>query len=167
PFAEDRFRFAPFVPGHPFGIDVGGVDAVEAGADKAVEQLEGGGFVGGPSEDVAAEDDRRNFDTGVAEHSLLHGVGSRDQGALPVKVNRGAHLVNPSGSGVRRFGPLVEVEIELEQLPAVLVAGAGDFEAKLLQEFGGTFGIDRRVKDELEATVLARVARGGFDEPLD
>src|SRR5690606_39880208 len=47
-------------------------DGVEAPLDEAVEQLERGGLVGGPAEDVAAEYQRRDIQAGTAERSLVH-----------------------------------------------------------------------------------------------
>jgi hypothetical protein len=58
--------------GHPARVGIRGVNGVEAGVDKTVEQVEGGFLVGGPAEDVAAEDERRDRKAGLAEGTMLH-----------------------------------------------------------------------------------------------
>jgi hypothetical protein len=55
PAADDLLGLAAGVAGLPRGVDVGGVDEVAARCDVGVEELERGGLVGGPAEDVAAE----------------------------------------------------------------------------------------------------------------
>ena len=72
PVADDGLALAAAVAGLPSRIDVGGVDAVEAGADKGVEQRERGLLVRRPAEHVAAEDERRDLQSASAELALLH-----------------------------------------------------------------------------------------------
>jgi hypothetical protein len=45
----------------PGGIDVGGIDEIQAVIDEGVEDRERHALVGSPAEHVAAEDERRNF----------------------------------------------------------------------------------------------------------
>ena len=72
PIADDGFGFAAFVTGHPSGIDIGGVDESEAGIDEGVEDLEGGGLINGPAENIAAKCEWSDFDRGVAEFAFGH-----------------------------------------------------------------------------------------------
>jgi hypothetical protein len=60
------------IAGQPPGVDVSGVDAVEAAIYEGVENAEGGGRVDGPAEDVSAEDEGNDLDVGAAERSCLH-----------------------------------------------------------------------------------------------
>ena len=55
PFADDRFGLAAFVARRPGGIGVGGVDGGQPGLGKTVEDGEGDGFIRGPAEDIAAQ----------------------------------------------------------------------------------------------------------------
>jgi hypothetical protein len=71
PFADDRFGFAALVAGNPARIGIGGVDGVEAGADEPVEQVERGFLVGGPAEDVATQNKRRDGQVGLTETTFL------------------------------------------------------------------------------------------------
>src|SRR5262245_8905160 len=57
----------------PSGIDIGGVNEVEAGFDKAVEQGEARLLVRRPPEHIAAETERRHLDVRFAEPALFHG----------------------------------------------------------------------------------------------
>ncbi len=54
PVAENGFRLAALMTRNPGRISVGGVNKIEAGGDKGVQDFEGSWLVGGPSEDVAA-----------------------------------------------------------------------------------------------------------------
>ena len=47
--------------------------ALRPAVDEAVEQVEGGLLVGGPAEDIAAEDQRRDFEVGSSEAAFLQG----------------------------------------------------------------------------------------------
>src|SRR5207245_3865596 len=49
----------------------GGVDGIEAGLGKPVEQVEGGLLVRGPTEDVAPQDQRRDGKVGATETAFL------------------------------------------------------------------------------------------------
>ena len=60
------------IAGQPPGVDVSGVDAVEAAIYEGVENAEGGGRVDGPAEDVSAEDKGDDLNFGAAERSCLH-----------------------------------------------------------------------------------------------
>ena len=57
---------------NPGGVDVRGVDEVEAAVHEGVEDLEGGGRVCGPAEDVAAKHERNDLKAGSAEGFGLH-----------------------------------------------------------------------------------------------
>ena len=72
PFADDRFRLAAYMAGHPGGIDIRRVDEVEARIHIGVEHLEGGCLIGGPAEDIAAEAERRNHQVGAAKPAFFH-----------------------------------------------------------------------------------------------
>ncbi|CAM2149016.1 hypothetical protein PT2222_200147 [Paraburkholderia tropica] len=76
PFADDRLRLAALVARHPGGVDVGGIDEIQARVGERVENRERGGFVGGPAEHVAAEHERCDLQGGSADPALFHG-GSR------------------------------------------------------------------------------------------
>ena len=67
PFADNGFQFAADMPRRPARIAVGGVDGVEAGIDKGVEDGERGLGVDVPAEHIAAQHQRRNADVGLAE----------------------------------------------------------------------------------------------------
>jgi hypothetical protein len=67
PFADDRLGIAALVAGNPGGIDVGGIDRIEARIEEGVENPEGGLLVGGPAEDIAAENDRRDRKAGFSK----------------------------------------------------------------------------------------------------
>src|SRR3546814_7441610 len=73
PFADNGFAPAADMAVHPGGIDVRGVDCVEAGVEEAVEQVEGRLLVRRPAEHVAAEDDRGDVQAGPAECALCPG----------------------------------------------------------------------------------------------
>ena len=60
--------------GNPSGVDIGGVDEIQARVEGGVEQPEGIGFVDGPAKDVAAQHDDGNFNSGLSEFSFLHFV---------------------------------------------------------------------------------------------
>src|SRR6185295_19912773 len=72
PVADDGLGFAALMTRHPFGVDVGGIDAVKAGRDETVEQLEGGRRVRRPAQHVAAEDQRRNLKPRISQFTLVH-----------------------------------------------------------------------------------------------
>ena len=57
----------------PARIDIGGIDGIEAAIDEGVENIEAGRLVGGPPEDVAAKDKRRDLRIRMAESALFHG----------------------------------------------------------------------------------------------
>jgi len=61
PRADDRFRLAADVAGHPRGIHVGGVDQVAASGHKRVEHGEGAGLVDRPAKHVPAEAEREDL----------------------------------------------------------------------------------------------------------
>ncbi len=90
PASDQRLRLAALVPGHPARIDVRGVDGVEARVDERIEQLEAALLVGGPAEDVAAEDDGRDVQAGAAEGALLHGI------LLEVSARASRQVAGPS-----------------------------------------------------------------------
>ena len=61
------------MPRHPDGIDIRRIDKTETRRDKGVEQREGGFFVGGPAEDIAAQAERRNMKAGASQLAHFHG----------------------------------------------------------------------------------------------
>jgi hypothetical protein len=77
PFADDRLGFAALVAGHPARIGVRRVDGVEAGAGEPVEQVEGGLLVGGPAEDITAQNQRRVTGYGFP-NALRMSVGTEE-----------------------------------------------------------------------------------------
>ena len=84
PFPDDGFGFPAHVARHPCRIAVGGIDEVEAEVDEALEDREGGRLVGGPSEDISAQCERRDVDPGTPERPILHGF--RSHASLPASV---------------------------------------------------------------------------------
>ncbi|MCY1224079.1 hypothetical protein D9M72_362230 [compost metagenome] len=78
PFADDRFGFAAVIARRPGGVDISRIDGVEPGIEKGVEQRKGGLFVGGPAEDIAAEDKGRNCQVGTAKSQFFHGFAPLD-----------------------------------------------------------------------------------------
>lgn len=64
PGADDAFRLAALVAGHPAAVDVGGVDGGQARVDQAVEHGKAGGLVGRPAQHVAAKNNARHFHAG-------------------------------------------------------------------------------------------------------
>jgi hypothetical protein len=72
PVADDGLRFPAMMARRPFGIDVGGVDEIEARVDEAVEQPEAHLLVRRPAEHVAAEAERRDEQFRFSESALLH-----------------------------------------------------------------------------------------------
>ena len=81
PVAEDGFGFPALMAGRPARIDIGRVDRVEAGIEEGIEHCEGGRLVRGPAEDIAAEDERGDFEAAVSEFAFLHCGGSSAPGA--------------------------------------------------------------------------------------
>src|SRR5690606_12936210 len=71
PLADDPFRFSAGIARYPARIGIGGIDGVEASVDKAVEQVERGLLVGGPAEDVTAQNQRRDGKVGATETAFL------------------------------------------------------------------------------------------------
>lgn len=78
PFADDRFGFAALIARRPGGVDISRIDGVEPGIEKGVEQRKGGLFVGGPAEDIAAEDKGRDCQVGTAKSQFFHGFAPLD-----------------------------------------------------------------------------------------
>jgi len=72
PLADHGLGLAPRVALRPDRIDVRGVDEIETRVGERVEQRERRRFVGRPAEDVAAERERRDRQTGTTEGPLLH-----------------------------------------------------------------------------------------------
>ena len=81
PPADDGFRFAALVAGHPARIDIGRVDGIETGVGETVENVEGGLLVGRPAEHVAAQHQRGDVEIGSTQAAFL-------QGASPYSVQR-------------------------------------------------------------------------------
>src|SRR5437879_4673065 len=61
PVADHRLGFAALISGHPLRIDVRGIDKIEAGSDKCVQQLKRSRLSHGPTKDVSAKRERSNF----------------------------------------------------------------------------------------------------------
>jgi hypothetical protein len=72
PLADDGFRLAALMAGHPGGIHIRCVDEVQAGIGVGVEHLERRCLVGRPAEDIAAEAQGRNHQVRAAEPTLFH-----------------------------------------------------------------------------------------------
>src|SRR5215471_14717435 len=102
PCADDGLGLATLVARHPLGIDVGGIDGVEARANEAVEQAEGHRLVRGPTEHVAAEHERRNRDLRPAELALLHGIHPPVVGAAGEDARSGARSQSQTGTPALR-----------------------------------------------------------------
>src|SRR5205814_1488993 len=73
PVADDRLGLAAGVPGHPDGVDVGGIDQVEPAGDEGVEDAERRRLVDRPPEHVAAEGERADLDPRSPECPHRHG----------------------------------------------------------------------------------------------
>jgi len=69
--ADQSFALTAFVARRPGRIDIGGVDHHPAGVDERVEDGETRRFVGGPVEDIAAECERRDRYSAVANRPFL------------------------------------------------------------------------------------------------
>src|SRR3546814_3153096 len=67
PAADDGLGLAAAVARHPGGVRIGGIDGIEAVLDEGVEDVEAGGLVQGPAEDVAAQDQRGDIKAGAAK----------------------------------------------------------------------------------------------------
>src|SRR3546814_9024214 len=67
PAADDGLGLAAAVARHPGGVRIGGIDGIEAVFDEGVEDVEAGGLVQGPAEDVAAQDQRGDLKAGAAK----------------------------------------------------------------------------------------------------
>ncbi len=72
PVPQHGFGLAARMSWRPAGIDVGGVDQVEAMVDEGVQQLEAPRRVGGPAEHIAAERPRGDLKPRPAEFLGLH-----------------------------------------------------------------------------------------------
>ena len=66
PIADDCFRFAAVMSGHPHRIHIGGINEIESGADQCIQHLKGRRFVRCPSKYVAAEAKWSDPQTGTA-----------------------------------------------------------------------------------------------------
>src|SRR3546814_7198389 len=73
PAADDGLGLAAAVARNTGGVRIGGIDGIEAVFDEGVEDVEAGGLVQGPVEDVAAQDQRGDLKAGAATRSGLHG----------------------------------------------------------------------------------------------
>src|SRR5450759_3988679 len=69
---NNGFRFAALVAGYPARIGVGGVDGIEAGVDKGIEDGERSRLVDVPAEHIAAQHQRRDVQFGLAEPAKFH-----------------------------------------------------------------------------------------------
>src|SRR3546814_13434898 len=69
PAADDGLGLAAAVARHPGGVRIGGIDGIEAVFDEGVEDVEAGGLVQGPAEDVAAQDQRGDLKAGAAKRT--------------------------------------------------------------------------------------------------
>src|SRR6185312_2327466 len=76
PFADDRFRFTAFVSGRPRGIDIGGIDEIQARVESRVEDAERIGLVHRPAENIATEHDGGNGKSGLSEWFCTHAAVS-------------------------------------------------------------------------------------------
>jgi len=74
PVADDRLGLAALVANRPRGIDVGGIDGIEAMVDKGIENVETGLLINGPSEHIATEHQGRDVQSGFAQWTLIHSL---------------------------------------------------------------------------------------------
>ena len=73
PGADHSFGLATLMTGDEAYVGIRGVDHVEAGFDEGVEQSERALCIGSPAEYVAAENERGQFECGVAEAAAGRG----------------------------------------------------------------------------------------------
>ena len=74
PVPDDGLGFTAPISRRKPGIDVGGVDQIESGGDEGVEQPEGGLLIRGPAKDVAAEGQRRYFQSRISNSAFSHSL---------------------------------------------------------------------------------------------
>ena len=100
PLADDRLRFAALMPVDPGGIDVRGIDEIQAVIDERIEDRERRALVGGPAEHVAAEDERRDFQFRCADAACLHVCSecAKENGPKSIRVKAA-----PCWASVRRL----------------------------------------------------------------
>ena len=72
PVAEHGLRLAAFVARHPARVHVGGVDEIEPGADKLVQNGERSGLIRRPAKDISAQANGRDFEARPSQLTGLH-----------------------------------------------------------------------------------------------
>src|ERR1043165_2173635 len=63
-----------FVSRNPARIGVGGVDGIEPGIDKGIENAKPRGFICGPPQNIAAKDDGSESELRAADFAHFHGT---------------------------------------------------------------------------------------------
>lgn len=61
---------------HPHGVDVGGVDEVEARVHELIEEAKRHGFIDGPTEDVSAQGEGSDLEVGFSQGAGSHDLGN-------------------------------------------------------------------------------------------